>query len=687
MKDKLSSEVSNMISNVKHTNIKRNLNRSENNDINKVIKQDISERRFLNLKKHSNNMNIVSNNINSQCHILKPYLTQSENKNYSKNIYKDKSLSFSNIYENKNTFTPIPVGCSTMINDSELDMEKEMHFKNIENQPFNISESSKSFQGEIILSNKSSLKQNIIENIITEYSLMQEVSKNNYEPDSLTQISQQVDINYTPQTLQNNSKVKSVNKSTCLAEVENVNTNQTSLNVNTSVDQISINNKHRNKYKQKSCKEKKYRNSENKEKHIHAGSLKITQESINTVCTSLQMNTSLNTSTRLQYNGNKIDVLKTHNSKDNNIVNSPIALNNSSCNMSHINSQKSLIIKERTHTNETDIDQNMNSVSLSEKKGCKRKLFPLRESSQLLSFSPMQNEKYLSHPNSICKKRHKKRTIRINKPVNINDTECTDQNENKNYDERKQKRTKNIVVKKIVNKDILRKLGKNTKDMNNLEATNIYISGRNSLDDFQPLQRPSVVQFKKKKQIHKLNIVTTGLSNEDKDMVKNIVRALDSAKIESSVTKNTTHVVTTGVRTINLLHGIIRGCWVVSLEWVFKSLENNAWLNPEKYEMVHFSEAILENRKNRQLFGKSYIPELFTACGYIYVEKSTMPPCNVLKDLIKAAGGFITENPETARVLIGVNGLKETWVLDSITSGELQPHNQYQRTKILTHVS
>lgn len=78
--------------------------------------------------------------------------------------------------------------------------------------------------------------------------------------------------------------------------------------------------------------------------------------------------------------------------------------------------------------------------------------------------------------------------------------------------------------------------------------------------------------------------------------MRSVVKTLGSAKIELKVTKNTTHIVTTGVRTINLLHGIIRGCWLVSFEWILKSLESNAWLNPEKYEMTHFSKAVLVNK-------------------------------------------------------------------------------------------
>lgn len=79
----------------------------------------------------------------------------------------------------------------------------------------------------------------------------------------------------------------------------------------------------------------------------------------------------------------------------------------------------------------------------------------------------------------------------------------------------------------------------------------------------------------------------------DKSLVKSIVGSLGAAEIEQNVSRRTTHVVSTGVRTMNLLRGIIRGCWLVALEWVFESLENNAWLNPEKFEMKHFSKAVM----------------------------------------------------------------------------------------------
>ncbi|XP_053597715.1 uncharacterized protein LOC103575978 [Microplitis demolitor] len=142
-------------------------------------------------------------------------------------------------------------------------------------------------------------------------------------------------------------------------------------------------------------------------------------------------------------------------------------------------------------------------------------------------------------------------------------------------------------------------------------------------------------------------IVATGLCNGDKDIVREAIKKIAGAKMESTVSKKTTHVVTTGVRTINLLRGIIRGCW--------------------------------ENRRDREIFGSSYVPELFTASGLIHIQNNTTPPQNVLKELIKTAGGYTIDDPKKARIIIGPTGIKELWVLDSITTGELQSIDQYKR--------
>lgn len=96
-------------------------------------------------------------------------------------------------------------------------------------------------------------------------------------------------------------------------------------------------------------------------------------------------------------------------------------------------------------------------------------------------------------------------------------------------------------------------------------------------------------------------------------------------------------------------------------------------------QRVKEKKTLQENRRDRQLFGPSYIPELFTTCGFIYVELKTTVPCATLKELIKTAGGHITENIKLAKIIIGPSGLRETWVIDSITTGELQLTQLYKR--------
>lgn len=71
---------------------------------------------------------------------------------------------------------------------------------------------------------------------------------------------------------------------------------------------------------------------------------------------------------------------------------------------------------------------------------------------------------------------------------------------------------------------------------------------------------------------------------------------------------------------------------------------------------------------------------MFVTCGFIYIENGTSPPAAALKELVKTAGGRITENPDQAQIEIGSEGLKENWILDSITTGELQPADEYIRS-------
>ncbi|XP_011882167.1 PREDICTED: uncharacterized protein LOC105569919 isoform X2 [Vollenhovia emeryi] len=333
-----------------------------------------------------------------------------------------------------------------------------------------------------------------------------------------------------------------------------------------------------------------------------------------------------------------------------------------------------------------------NAECIPAKKG-KRRLLPINEASQY-SISPVSIAK-CTPEESTSTKRHKKlkkrklpkrksmrpknNTSNIKQDVASNtwsDDDCdmpeNEKKQNKKTQKPRKVISKKIVVKKFADKDVLNALQRHRQNRDNHLTEN-----EDSLDDFAKCRTISTQRHTHKSQ--RIVIVTTGLSHGDKSLVKSIVKSLGAAETELNVSRRTTHVVSTGVRTVNLLRGIIRGCWLVTLEWVLKSLENNAWLDPETFEMKHFSKAVQENRQDRQLFGPSYIPELFTTCGLIYVERRTTVPCDTLKELIRTAGGHVTEDLNLAKITIGASGLKETWIIDSITTGELQLTKLYQR--------
>lgn len=76
-------------------------------------------------------------------------------------------------------------------------------------------------------------------------------------------------------------------------------------------------------------------------------------------------------------------------------------------------------------------------------------------------------------------------------------------------------------------------------------------------------------------------------------MVASVVEKLGGFIIEAHVSEKTTHVVTQGPRrTVNLLKGIARGCWIVLQEWVLKSLGADVWLEEDEFELADFSPAV-----------------------------------------------------------------------------------------------
>ncbi|XP_045462072.1 microcephalin [Harmonia axyridis] len=181
----------------------------------------------------------------------------------------------------------------------------------------------------------------------------------------------------------------------------------------------------------------------------------------------------------------------------------------------------------------------------------------------------------------------------------------------------------------------------------------------------------------------KPTIVCTKMHKADVQMFSQIVKKLGKFEVEDEVSERTTHlVVGEAKRTVNMLRGLSRGCWILKQEWLLASLEKGKWLPEEKYEATEFSPAVQQCRLRRQAFGPTYHMNIFLDCGMIFVAKSTMPRCSDLRELITLCEGKVTKTPDSAKIAVGsyLDGcdcVNEYWVLDSITAGKLKSLDEY----------
>ncbi|CAN8204750.1 unnamed protein product [Coccothraustes coccothraustes] len=81
-------------------------------------------------------------------------------------------------------------------------------------------------------------------------------------------------------------------------------------------------------------------------------------------------------------------------------------------------------------------------------------------------------------------------------------------------------------------------------------------------------------------------LVMTSMSSEKQNTVIQVVKKLGEFLFSNEVCETTSHVVTGSPRrTLNVMLGIARGCWIVSYEWVLWSLELGHWISEEPYEL------------------------------------------------------------------------------------------------------
>uniref|UniRef100_A0A8C3X0W7 Microcephalin n=1 Tax=Catagonus wagneri TaxID=51154 RepID=A0A8C3X0W7_9CETA len=209
-----------------------------------------------------------------------------------------------------------------------------------------------------------------------------------------------------------------------------------------------------------------------------------------------------------------------------------------------------------------------------------------------------------------------------------------------------------------------------------------------SWEGFKDLVRPHEKSKKKEKgQKPTRTLVMTSMPSEKQNVVTQVVNKLKGFSLAQEVCGSTTHVLAGKPRrTLNVLLGIARGCWVLSFEWVLWSLEMGHWISEEPFELSnHFPAAPLCRQERLSSTGQ-YQGTLFAEQPTMFISPASNPPRTKLWELVLLCGGRVTRAPLQASIFIGpfpgkkkatVKYLSETWILDSVTQHRICDSENY----------
>uniref|UniRef100_A0A667XYF2 Microcephalin 1 n=1 Tax=Myripristis murdjan TaxID=586833 RepID=A0A667XYF2_9TELE len=182
-------------------------------------------------------------------------------------------------------------------------------------------------------------------------------------------------------------------------------------------------------------------------------------------------------------------------------------------------------------------------------------------------------------------------------------------------------------------------------------------------------------------------LVMTSMSTEKQHTVVQVVKTLGGFSIEDRVCESTTHVVSGGHRrTLNILLGIARGCWILSFEWILWCLEQRQWIPEEPYELSDYFPAAPICRLQQHLSAGEHQQDLFQDQPAMFVSQHSQPPTQSLVELIQLCGGTVCKTVRQAGICIGKYSgrrpegnrmLSEQWVLDCITHLKQLSYDNY----------
>ncbi|XP_026521051.1 microcephalin [Notechis scutatus] len=182
-------------------------------------------------------------------------------------------------------------------------------------------------------------------------------------------------------------------------------------------------------------------------------------------------------------------------------------------------------------------------------------------------------------------------------------------------------------------------------------------------------------------------LVMTSMSPEMQKITLQVLKKLGGFLTSDEVCKNTSHVIAGSPRrTLNILMGIARGCWIVCYDWVLWSLEHGYWISEEPFELsVDFPAAPI-SRFQHNILKENVYQKLFANQPIMFISRTSQPPYQKLCELVQLCGGKICKTLRQAKICIGqckigkyvdMQCLSEKWIIDSITQYRICPLENY----------
>ena len=174
----------------------------------------------------------------------------------------------------------------------------------------------------------------------------------------------------------------------------------------------------------------------------------------------------------------------------------------------------------------------------------------------------------------------------------------------------------------------------------------------------------------------------SGIEIQDLPYMKRIIRKL-KGEFDDDKLYQFSHLIVkkkNPSKTKKILYAIVRDCWILTPEYLFESLCQGKWMDPEQYQ----SDSFMSKGKRpdwRQLFNKKkvYVSIVAYEAGFDYTS---------LRNLCVLVGMMVMETTDQNEILLS-NKLKDNeaprgirvdyvWLLDCLVKGELVPIDSYK---------